>query len=82
MDASSLLQQAYRTQGYLALPSAETQNHKFSRQDWGVCEYPEGPEKPEGPKGENSLAFKPQGKSFLPRPGNHNGSASDAGARR
>lgn len=22
------------------LPSAETPNHKFSRQDWGMCEYP------------------------------------------
>lgn len=34
-----------------------------------------------GINGEKSLACRPQGKNFLPRPGSHHSSSSDAGAR-
>lgn len=78
-----LASQAHRIQGYLALFQLQKLRTTSFLDRIEVCvNTQEGPEGPKEPKGENSLAFRSQGKSFLPKPGNHNGSASDAGARR
>lgn len=73
--------QVHRTQGYLALLHLQKPRTSSCLDRIRVCvNSQEGPEGPKESKGETSLSFRPQGKSSLSRPGNHKGSASDAGA--
>lgn len=47
-------------------PPTGTQNHKFSRQDWGLCEYPEKTRGIKGTKGRSLWPLDPRSKASCP----------------